>query len=152
MPDMPPNYRPPSAPTRRETNKAADLRRGSARQRGYTTAWDKASAGHIRNDPCCRYCDLAGDTVPATLTDHLYPHQGQQWLFWLKLFWVSSCKPCHDQWKQRLERQGLMALDDLAQRLGLPTLAAHLADLVRQGRDPRPDTPQGEGSKVKPSA
>lgn len=134
---MPPQYRAPTAPTRREVTKAADLRRGSARERGYTTAWDKASAGHLRNDPLCRYCDLAGDTTPATLTDHLYPHKGQQWLFWLKLFWVSCCTPCHNKWKQKIERLGLLALDDLALRLDLPTLADHLAQLKRDGRDPR---------------
>lgn len=122
MGNMPARFRPPSQPTRQALNREADHRRGSARERGYTAAWDKASVGHLRNDPLCRYCALAEEVTPATLTDHLYPHRGDQVLFWNRTYWVSSCKPCHDGFKQRIERQGRFALDDLAARLGLPRL------------------------------
>jgi 5-methylcytosine-specific restriction endonuclease McrA len=116
---MPPTFRPAGALTRREANRTHDQRRGSARERGYSAAWDKASAGHLRNSPLCRYCELAGDVTAAELTDHLYPHKGDSSLFWNSRFWVSSCKACHDGFKQRVERQGRAALDKLAQRLGL---------------------------------
>lgn len=122
MPVMPPTFRSPQRQARSEQNREADQRRGSARARGYDSKWDKAAKGHLNHDPLCRYCDLAGEVVAATLVDHLYPHKGDRWLFWVKELWVSSCDDCHNGFKQRLERMGRMALDDLASRLGLRTL------------------------------
>lgn len=55
--------------------------------------------------------------------DHFYPHHGDQVLFWAQQWWVSSCKPCHDGPKQAIERKGRAALDALARRIALPTLA-----------------------------
>lgn len=117
-------FRPPGQPTRLEQNRAADRRRGSARQRGYSPAWDKASAGHLRNHPLCDYCALIGVVKPANLTDHLYPHRTYPGVFWLKVYWISSCDDCHSGFKQRVERKGRAALDSLAIQLGLPPLAA----------------------------
>lgn len=122
MPTMPARFRPAGQPTRQTQNREADHRRGSARERGYSAKWDAASAGHLRNNPLCRYCALAEEVEPATLTDHLYPHRGDQALFWNPTYWISCCKPCHDGFKQRIERKGRFALDDLAARLGLPPL------------------------------
>lgn len=122
MPTMPPTFRPAHLASRREQNRSADARRGSARQRGYTTAWDKAARGHLARHPLCRYCALVDQVAAAELVDHLYPHKGDQALFWNRDYWVSSCGPCHDGFKQRVERRGRLALDDLARRLGLPPL------------------------------
>ncbi|RZJ19112.1 MAG: HNH endonuclease [Brevundimonas sp.] len=131
MPSLPPTFRPANAVTRRDTNRASDARRGSARERGYTSAWDRASRGHLRSSPLCRYCELIDEVTAATLTDHLYPHRGDQALFWNRTYWISCCKPCHDGFKQRLERQGRMALDNLAVRLGLPPLPPSSAPILR---------------------
>lgn len=122
MPIMPPTFRPAGNLSRASSNREADKRRGSARARGYSARWDKASAGYIRSHPLCRYCELVDDTTAATLTDHLYPHRGDQTLFWDRSYWIASCKPCHDGFKQRVERKGRMALDQLAVRLGLSPL------------------------------
>lgn len=123
MPSMPTTFRHAHQPTRREGNKAADVRRGSARERGYNSRWDKAAAGHRSNSPLCRYCEVLMEVVePATLVDHLYPHHGDQGVFWNRTYWISCCKPCHDGFKQKTERKGVFALDDLAARLGLPPL------------------------------
>ncbi len=122
MPLMPPNFRASGRPTLSEQRRDTDRRRGSARERGYDSKWDKAAKGHLDHDPLCRYCALADETTAATLVDHLYPHKGDRKLFWTKVFWVSSCKDCHDSFKQRVERKGVLALDDLARRLDLPTL------------------------------
>lgn len=122
MANMPRRFRPPGQPDRRAQNREADHRRGSARERGYTSAWDRASVGHLKASPLCLYCALADEVEPAALTDHLYPHRGDQGVFWNRTYWVSCCKPCHDGFKQRVERQGRFALDDLAARLGLPPL------------------------------
>lgn len=115
-----PAHRPPPAQARRE----ADLRRGSARERGYTAEWDRASAAHLAEHPLCEYCALGvfglADTVSADLTDHLYPHRGDRDLFWRDEWWVSCCTTCHSGPKQALERLGLAALHALARRLGRP--------------------------------
>jgi hypothetical protein len=60
----------------------------------------------------------------ASLVDHLYPHKGDQTLFWIRTWWVSSCAPCHNGFKQRIEDIGQSAIDALARRLGLPTRPA----------------------------
>jgi hypothetical protein len=78
----------------------------------------------------CRYCDLRGLVVPATLVDHLYPHKGNRQIFWLTSLWVSSCDQCHSRFKQRVELEGIAAIDALAQQLGLPTLRQLLPEGV----------------------
>lgn len=122
MPSMPPTFRAPGRQDRAEQNREADRRRGSARARGYDSKWDKAARGHLDRCPLCRYCELTGDEVAATLVDHLYPQRTYPGVFWVKRWWVSSCDECHNGFKQRIERKGRLALDDLARRLGLPTL------------------------------
>lgn len=122
MPSMPPTHRPAGNLSRREANRTYDLRRGSARQRGYTAAWDKASRGHLRNSPLCLYCALVEDVKAADLTDHLYPHGGDQDVFWNRTYWISCCTDCHNGFKQRVERKGREALDNLARRLSLAPL------------------------------
>jgi 5-methylcytosine-specific restriction protein A len=117
MPMMPPTHR----INGREGPK--DQRsRGNARQRGYDAEWQRASAAHLRVDPLCRYCALDTRVRAATLVDHLYPHRGDRALFWLRLYWISSCSTCHSGMKQSVERQGRAALDALAARLALPKL------------------------------
>lgn len=122
MANMPRAFRPPNQPDRRERNRESDYRRGSARARGYTSAWDKASKGHLVSHPLCLYCALADVIEPSSRTDHLYPHRQDQTLFWNRTYWIACCQPCHDGFKQRIERQGRLAIDDLAVQLGLPPL------------------------------
>lgn len=124
MPSMPPTFRPAGNLSRQEANKTYDARRGSSRDRGYDSKWDAASRSHRARDPLCRYCALVGEVKAADLTDHLYPHRGDRVLFWNRTYWVSSCNDCHNGFKQRVERRGRMALDDLARRLGLRPLPA----------------------------
>jgi hypothetical protein len=98
----------------------------SARARGYTTEWDKASAAHRRDHPLCGYCAAGAfgpkRDRPASCTDHLYPHLTFPGVFWLRLYWVSCCHDCHVGPKQLAEQQGVGALDDLARLLGLQPL------------------------------
>jgi 5-methylcytosine-specific restriction protein A len=109
---------------RRAQNRLIDLRRGSAASRGYGPRWARAAKAHLNEWPLCRYCQLKDRVTAATLVDHFYPHQGDQVLFWEQQWWVSSCKPCHDGPKQRLEAKGQDALDQVATRMGLPLLMA----------------------------
>lgn len=122
MPTKPPTFRPRGQRDKRERERENDKARGSARERGYSAAWDKASKGHLRNHPLCRYCDLKGLLMPADRVDHLYPQRAYPGVFWNKAYWISSCQPCHDGEKQATERRGKVALDALASTLGLPAL------------------------------
>lgn len=82
---------------------AARPERTSARARGYTTRWDKASKGFLRNNPLCTCCEANGTAQPAQVTDHTVPHRGDNKLFWLRSNWQGLCKWCHDNIKQPLE-------------------------------------------------
>jgi 5-methylcytosine-specific restriction protein A len=121
MPTAPRTFRPSTA----AAPAVADLERGSARERGYTPAWDRAAADHRAEHPLCVYCARGvfgpARATPAACVDHLYPHR-RYGGFWLKVYWVSSCDECHDGPKQALEGQGRAALDALAVRLGLAPL------------------------------
>lgn len=120
MPTAPPTHRPYPKAAKAADRKAVDAKRGSARKRGYTAEWDAAAKSHLRANPLCRYCALHRRVTAATAVDHLFPHRGDHWLFWKREWWVSTCKPCHDGFKQSIERQGARALAALARRLNLP--------------------------------
>lgn len=74
-----------------------DARRGSARQRGYTSAWERARAAYLRQHPLCRMHEQLGQCVPATVVDHVVPHRGDRALFWDAANWQSLCRTCHDR-------------------------------------------------------
>jgi 5-methylcytosine-specific restriction endonuclease McrA len=81
------------------------VRRGSARARGYSRAWEKASKAFIRAHPLCRGCLAMGRPRSAVLTDHVIPHRGDMARFWDSAWWQPSCAWHHDAVKQQLERQ-----------------------------------------------
>ena len=56
--------------------------RGSARERGYTTRWEKARKTYLMSHPLCVMCAKDGRTTAATVVDHIIPHKGDQQLFW----------------------------------------------------------------------
>ncbi|MBL0937178.1 MAG: HNH endonuclease [Rhizobiaceae bacterium] len=80
-----------------------DRRRPSARQRGYTSAWQKARAAFLRMYPYCRHngCGRA-----ATIVHHVIPHKGNDRLFWDRCNWMPVCQPCHNGPLQAAERAG----------------------------------------------
>jgi 5-methylcytosine-specific restriction protein A len=94
--------------------------RGTAHERGYTSAWTKARAYYLRAHPLCAYCRRQGRLTAATVVDHVTRHKLKQAidsgdevaiakaraLFWdSENNWQSLCKPCHDSVKQKEERQ-----------------------------------------------
>lgn len=105
-----------------ERERTYDRERGSATQRLYDSAWDRAAKAHLSVEPLCRYCDLKGYVTAATLVDHFWPHNSDRVLFWRREFWISSCTPCHSGMKQATERAGLAAMTALASRLSLRPL------------------------------
>lgn len=75
-----------------------DAKRGSAHERGYTGAWQRARAGWLRKHPLCKLHQDKGEVVAASVVDHIIPHKGDDVLFWDSATnWQSLCKPCHDR-------------------------------------------------------
>lgn len=76
--------------------KAADQRRGSASERGYTWAWQKARLRFLKSHPLCAACEKVGRVEPAEVVDHIVPHRGDISLFWDEDNWQALSKRCHD--------------------------------------------------------
>lgn len=77
-----------------------DARRGTARERGYSRAWEKASKAFLVKHPLCMCPDcMAGDVrvTAAVLVDHKVPHRGDRALFWDSSNWQAMAKACHDK-------------------------------------------------------
>lgn len=85
--------------------RAAEHQRGTSTQRGYTARWHRAAKQHLRANPLCVACEMAGITTAATEVDHIIPHQGDQRLFWDAENWQSLCKPCHTRKTNREMRR-----------------------------------------------
>jgi 5-methylcytosine-specific restriction enzyme A len=81
---------------KRDRTRQDEERRGTANERGYTGAWQKARAAFLRAHPLCVQHEERGELVPATVVDHIVPHKGDRALFWDRTNWQSLCKPCHD--------------------------------------------------------
>lgn len=79
--------------------------KGTANQRGYNYAWQKARLVHLAAYPLCIYCERAGRVTAGTVVDHIVAHKGDMTLFWAKTNWQTLCKTCHDDVKQVEERQ-----------------------------------------------
>jgi 5-methylcytosine-specific restriction protein A len=90
--------------------------RPSARQRGYTPAWDRAASAYKAQHPLCLGCSAVGRAEPTTVVDHIIPHKGDQALFWDQANWQPACAWHHDSIKAQLEHlyaTGRATVDDL---------------------------------------
>ena len=134
MPSKPRQFVPPGreSPTRQDH----DRQRGSARARGYTTSWDKASAAFRRKHPLCIGCQAIGRVEATTVTDHVIPHRGDRALLWDRNNWQPSCGWHHSVIKQQLET--LLARGEIkaeALRLDSPfAIAMTMAQMPTHGR------------------
>lgn len=82
--------------------------RETSAQRGYGSRWQKYREKYLVKHPLCvMHLDL-GQTVEATVIDHITPHKGDTKLFWDPKNHQALCKRCHDKHKQRLERSGTL--------------------------------------------
>jgi 5-methylcytosine-specific restriction endonuclease McrA len=77
-----------------------DRRRPTARQRGYTSEWQKARAAFLLAHPHCVMC-----SKPASHVDHIVAHKGDNALFWDRTNWQALCAHHHNSTKQREERR-----------------------------------------------
>lgn len=94
------------------TRKRYDDSRGNSNSRGYTSAWRRARGFYLLKHPLCVRHERMGEMIQATVVDHIKPHKGNKELFWDSSNWQSLCKPCHDSWKQQLEKSGNQAQYD----------------------------------------
>lgn len=97
----------------------------------YGYQWQKARAVYLKANPLCTQCARRGLVVQARIVDHITPHRGDLTLFWDQDNWQSLCKPCHDSWKQAIEKgREAWGADDS----GLPTSPAHHWNRLPGGR------------------
>lgn len=77
---------------KKKENLVYEKKRGSSQERGYDSAWKKASKEWLRKHRWCNICKIK----PAELVDHIIPHKGNKKLFWDdKNNWQPSCKSCN---------------------------------------------------------
>jgi 5-methylcytosine-specific restriction protein A len=73
----------------------ADRRRGTARERGYTSEWERESKAFLalpENRLCACGCGQVADMV-----DHRKPHRGARRLFWDRANWQGMKRGCHSR-------------------------------------------------------
>ena len=74
--------------------------------------WHAIRTRVLAEHPLCQRCQAKGKVVPATVCNHLVPHEGNERLFWDGPF-QALCKPCHDG-PARKEETGQAATVDYA--------------------------------------
>ena len=104
MPLRPPRHGHPTLRDKSQRDRAHDQRRGSSRDRGYTSEWERARQLYLAEHPLCAMCERERRFMPATVVDHIQPHRGDRELFWNENNWQALCKRHHDRDKQREER------------------------------------------------
>jgi 5-methylcytosine-specific restriction protein A len=90
--------------------------RRSARDRGYSSAWDRTVASFKNAHPWCVGCRAVGITTPTAAVDHVVPHRGYMAKFWTRSNWQPACRWHHDSVKKRLEsmfERGAIGADQL---------------------------------------
>ena len=87
----------------------------------YDRKWRKRREKQLQAHPLCRlHLEMRGEVVPATVADHITPHNGDPELF--KGALQSLCATCHNSYKQELEKSGRFRGCDLN---GYPLDPAH---------------------------
>lgn len=70
-----------------------------------TTRWRKKAKRQLKAEPLCVMCAKMGRDTPATVADHVVPHNGDPELFWYGEL-QSLCASCHSASKQTQEVHG----------------------------------------------
>lgn len=74
-----------------------DKHRGSSRERGYTSKWEKFRKTFLAEHPLCVECLKHGRIKPATDVDHIVPHKGDMNKFWNLKNLQALCHECHSR-------------------------------------------------------
>lgn len=103
----------------------------------YSTArWKRRRARQLQEFPLCAACLTEGIPEPATVADHVTPHQGDPNLFWFGEL-QSLCASCHSGTKRRAERQVAAGITPYSNEVGVdgwPVDPNHPANLPRGGK------------------
>jgi hypothetical protein len=70
-----------------------------------TQRWRNRSKHQLRAFPLCKMCLDKGVVVPATVSDHVIPHHGDEVLFWFGEL-QSLCAHHHSSSKAEQEKRG----------------------------------------------
>jgi 5-methylcytosine-specific restriction endonuclease McrA len=75
-------------------------------QKLYGTArWQRLRAHQLQQHPLCRFCLDKGIVTPATVADHVEPHDGDVTRFYTGAL-MSLCAHCHNSRKKFMEING----------------------------------------------
>jgi len=76
-----------------------DRQRGTSRQRGYSSRWERERAAFLKTHPLCECDDCRRRPVPkiADTVDHIIPHKGDQRLMWDRSNWMAMNRSCHSK-------------------------------------------------------
>ena len=87
----------PCAEHQRQRRRDAEARRGSVRERGYNTAWERYSKAFLAQHPVCidPFRLHSPASVAAECTDHIIPHKGDMALFWDAANHQALCLSCN---------------------------------------------------------
>src|SRR5262245_57412117 len=88
--------------------KPSDLKRQTSHERGYDHKWRRARKAWLAKHGLCgdrmngtstdhSICASIGRFIPATVLDHISPHNGDKHLFWAQDNWQSLCEACHNR-------------------------------------------------------
>jgi len=97
MPQRPKRHRPPGSRSPQQRKADADRRRPSARERGYTSKWERERKRYLDEHPLCVHCEAEGRVEAATVVDHIVPHRGDLKLFWRRSNWQALCTTHHNR-------------------------------------------------------
>ena len=82
-------------PCQVQRTRASERGRPTARERGYTSKWDRESKAFLAQ-PENRLC-ACGCGRPATVVDHRKAHKGDLKLFWSRSNWQPMAKGCNSR-------------------------------------------------------
>lgn len=111
------------------------MARLTARERGYTSAWDRARADFMRAHPACVGCSSEGRYTRAEHVHHSVPHRGDMRVFWDRSRWLPLCTEHHNRDAQQVETRGYA---DRVGIDGLPTDPNHPFNRGDRGEDKSP--------------
>lgn len=88
----------------------------SSAARGYGHRWRVERAAFLAAHPLCAMCAQSGTVAPASVVDHIEPHNGSESLFWNRENWQPLCAPCHNGRKQREDNASRYSTQGLTKR------------------------------------
>ncbi|TWG97857.1 5-methylcytosine-specific restriction protein A [Ochrobactrum sp. J50] len=96
MPVRPPIHRPVGRREKRERDQDyARQRNPVARALYRSKRWRTERASFLHDHPLCVECERHDLVRPASVVDHVDPHDGNETVFWDRSRWQALCASCH---------------------------------------------------------